>query len=72
MTKSNALKQSARTAAVALVFAFSVNSGPTLADGHHARGHSDTAASEAPTTAQRKNGAIIACDYKLDACSTRH
>ena len=72
MTNSNALKQSTRAAAVALVFAFSVNSGPSLADSHHAQGHTYTAASGAPTTGQRKNGAIIACDYKLDACSTRH
>jgi hypothetical protein len=70
MTNSNALKQSAKIAAIALVFAFSVNSGPSLANSHHSRGY--TAASGAPTTAQRKNGAIIACDYKLDACGTRH
>jgi hypothetical protein len=72
MTNSNALKQSAKIAAVALALAFSVNSGPSSADSHHARGHNYTAASAAPTTGQRKNGAIIACDYKLDACSTRH
>jgi hypothetical protein len=72
MTNSNALEQSAKIAAVALVFAFSVNSGPSLADSHHARGHNYTAASGAPNTGQRKNGAIIACDYKLDARSSRH
>jgi hypothetical protein len=71
MTNSNALKQSAKIAAVALVVAFSVNNGTSLADSHHARGHNYTA-SGAPTTGQRKNGAIIACDYKLDACSSRH
>jgi hypothetical protein len=71
MTNYNAPKQSAKTAAVALVFTFSVNSGPSLADSHHARGHNYTSASGAPT-GQRKNGAIIACDYKLDACSSRH
>jgi hypothetical protein len=72
MTNSNALKQSAKIAAVALVLAFSVNSGPSLADGHHPRGHNYTAVSGTPTTAQRNNGAIIACDYKLDARSSRH
>jgi hypothetical protein len=72
MTNSNAPKQSAKTAAVALVFTFSVNSGPSLAENHHARGQSYMAASGASTTGQRKNGAIIACDYKLDARSSRH
>ena len=72
MANSNQLKQSAKIAAVALAFAFSVNSGPSVADSHHARGHNYTAASGAPTTGQRKNGAIIACDYKLDALISRH
>jgi hypothetical protein len=72
MTNSNALNQSAKIAAVALVFALSVNSGPSLANSHHARYHNYTAASGTPTTGQRKNGAIIACDYKLDARSSRH
>jgi hypothetical protein len=72
MTNSNALKQSAKIAAVALVFTLSVNSRPVLADSHYPRSRNYTAASGAPTTGQRKNGAIVACDYKLDACSSRH